>query len=576
MQQQEFEQSMSKFFDKAGVRIIKKEEGYEDNINFPSYILLDSKRGSYYAAETDVYDNITQEENAVKFAQDSLLSQNSATALYALSRTAVFMDKTFTLNTGDDLSGLKYKSALIISEENSLQVKQYLENQGYSIQTVPLKNVFLVIFIDEGDLEKLSLIYKKYTKNNGELDDIAPVFEPKDDTTPENIDLNKINNNINNNFDAETPIVSPQDDEALPLLNTQDLQSDTQNNISSSQKDETKEEMEEDELLESIDLNDLITPKEDENAPKNDTESDLLYGKFLKEQTEKIEVSNTAPVEKSIDDIPEGIIDEEDIKEMEDSHSKSNQADDKKLAKAKEEKKAARLAKKEAEKEFSKKGSFLDLPGKIFANIAGLFFFFPSYILNKITGRFLPPFIIYWIAAVVAVFGVYQVVFSMIPQPYLNSFQTSANEAIQLMQSYGEGFKDGGKTSVLVDTSISMVKTSAVMFYGYLHGIDLALNKGLLLHYLLSFAAVLLIIPAFRNIGKLLTVFSIISYFIIPLAVYYQSKIIEYIFKLSEPSLTASSVTFLVYIYPVVLLFILLFLSSAFIPDKNKRREVLP
>ena len=50
MQQQEFEKSISKFFEKAGVRLIKKGEGYDDKITFPAYLLLDTKRKSYYFA----------------------------------------------------------------------------------------------------------------------------------------------------------------------------------------------------------------------------------------------------------------------------------------------------------------------------------------------------------------------------------------------------------------------------------------------------------------------------------------------------------------------------------------------
>ena len=159
MQQQDFEQSMSKFFDKAGVRIIKKGEGYEDSENMPSYILLDTKRGAYYAAETDIQDNMAVTDNITTFAEDSSLTQNNAYAIYSLSKAACFMDSSFSLNTGDDISALKLKSALIISDENSSQMKTYLENNGYKFQSVPLKNQFLVIFLDESEKKQLVSIY---------------------------------------------------------------------------------------------------------------------------------------------------------------------------------------------------------------------------------------------------------------------------------------------------------------------------------------------------------------------------------------------------------------------------------
>ena len=41
-------------------------------------------------------------------------------------------------------------------------------------------------------------------------------------------------------------------------------------------------------------------------------------------------------------------------------------------------------------------------------------------------------------------------------------------------------------------------------------------------------------------------------------------------------SLTASAVHFIVYIYPLLLLFAVLYISSALVPDKNTRKEVLP
>ena len=596
MQQQDFEQSMSKFFDKAGVRIIKKGEGYEDSENMPSYILLDTKRGAYYAAETDIQDNMAVTDNITTFAEDSSLTQNNAYAIYSLSKAACFMDSSFSLNTGDDISALKLKSALIISDENSSQMKTYLENNGYKFQSVPLKNQFLVIFLDESEKKQLVSIYNKYNTvsesdtvvENNTDDDITPVFEPKDDETPENIDLN----NSNNNFDAETPIVVPQEDEdELPLITKDDLDTKEEpapdNNVPNSEENSSeenkKEEDEEEELLNNIDLNDLLKPKEAEEVPKDETEAELLYSKFLNEQTEKIEVSNSGPVEKSLDEIPEGLISEDDIKEM---TSEDNKKDKKKIAldkkaekeKAKQEKKAAQLAKKKEQqaKKEQQEFSWLDVPGKVVSNLIGIIFFLPAYILNKLIRRFLPPFVIYWLAAIVAVYGVYQTSFSLIPQPFEQVFEESANHSINLMQTYKVELKEGEKISQIQQSSINMLQNSAIMYHGFIHGVDLAMNKGILLQYLLGFAAAILIIPAFRFIGKTLTIFAILSYFLLPVLTYSQSKMIEYAFMLSEINLTASTVTFLVYIYPVIMFFAVLVLSATLVPDTKKRSEVLP
>lgn len=596
MQQQDFEQSMSKFFDKAGVRIIKKGEGYEDSENMPSYILLDTKRGAYYAAETDIQDNMAVTDNITTFAEDSSLTQNNAYAIYSLSKAACFMDSSFSLNTGDDISALKLKSALVISNENSSQMKTYLENNGYKFQSVPLKNQFLVIFLDESEKEQLVSIYNKYdtvsesdtaVENNTE-DDITPIFEPKDDETPENIDLN----NSNNNFDAETPIVVPQEDEdELPLITKDNLETKEEpapdnnkpNNEENSSEENKKEEDEEEELLNNMDLNDLLKPKDAEEVPKDETEAELLYSKFLNEQTEKIEVSNSGPVEKSLDEIPEGLISEDDIKEM---TSGDDKKDKKKIAlnkkaekeKAKQEKKAAQLAKKKEQqaKKEQQEFSWLDVPGKVVSNLIGIIFFLPAYILNKLIRRFLPPFVIYWLAAIIAVYGVYQTSFSLIPQPFEQVFEESANHSINLMQTYKVELKEGEKISQIQQSSINMLQNSAIMYHGFIHGVDLAMNKGILLQYLLGFAAAILIIPAFRFIGKTLTIFAILSYFLLPVLTYSQSKMIEYAFMLSEINLTASTVTFLVYIYPVIMFFAVLVLSATLVPDTKKRSEVLP
>ena len=167
-------------------------------------------------------------------------------------------------------------------------------------------------------------------------------------------------------------------------------------------------------------------------------------------------------------------------------------------------------------------------------------------------------------------------VFSLIPQPFEQVFEESANHSINLMQTYKVELKEGEKISQIQQSSINMLQNSAIMYHGFIHGVDLAMNKGILLQYLLGFAAAILIIPAFRFIGKTLTIFAILSYFLLPVLTYSQSKMIEYAFMLSEINLTASTVTFLVYIYPVIMFFAVLVLSATLVPDTKKRSEVLP
>lgn len=584
MQQQEFEQSISKFFEKAGVRLIKKGEGYDDEITFPAYILLDTKRKAYYFTETDVQTIYSDAAPYIsQLAADANLSESNANALFRIGQDISKNNNQFSLES-DDLSSLNCKSALIISEENSAEIKEYLSSNSYKFQTVPLKGQFLVVFFDKGMEDNLINLYKRYAGSAEPLleedDDIAPVFAPKEDSSIEDIDLSAPKNN---NFDAETPLVEPKTDNDINLNTSADKTETAANNT-----EETSADKEEDELLDSIDLSDLLKPAQEDDTPKDETEAELLYGKLLNEQADKIEVSNNGPVEKTLDEIPEGIISEEEIKDMasSDSAKKSAAPLDKKAAKlkAKEEKRQAKLAKKrekEAEKYTyeNRNRPWLDIPGNIAANIIGVIFFLPVYILNKLNKlvkNFFPPFVLYWFTAIIAIFGGYQFMFSFLPQPLSDVFLNEANNAISMIQNYQAATAEGETVSETVQTAVTMLKSCAIAFYGSLKGVDVLMNNGYLLQYLLGFAAVMMIFPAFRFIGKTITIFSVLSYFLLPVVTFSQSMLIQQCFNITEITLTAAAVNFIVYVYPLLLLFAVLYISSALVPDKNTRKEVLP
>ena len=584
MQQQEFEQSISKFFEKAGVRLIKKGEGYDDEITFPAYILLDTKRKAYYFTETDVQ---TIDSDAAPYisqlAADANLSESNANALFRIGQDISKNNNQFSIES-DDLSSLDCKSALIISEDNSAEIKEYLSSNSYKFQTVPLKGQFLVVFFDKGMEDNLINLYKRYAGSAEPLleedDDIAPVFAPKEDSSIEDIDLSAPKNN---NFDAETPLVEPKTDNDINLNTSTDKTETAANNT-----EETSADKEEDELLDSIDLSDILKPAQEDDTPKDETEAELLYGKLLNEQADKIEVSNNGPVEKTLDEIPEGIISEEEIKDMASSNSDKESAAplDKKAAKlkAKEEKRQAKLAKKrekEAEKYTyeNRNRPWLDIPGNIAANIIGIIFFLPVYILNKLNKlvkSFFPPFVLYWFTAIIAIFGGYQFMFSLLPQPLSDVFLNEANNAISMIQNYQAATAEGETVSETVQTAVTMLKSCAIAFYGSLKGVDVLMNNGYLLQYLLGFAAVMMIFPAFRFIGKTITIFSVLSYFLLPVVTFSQSMLIQQCFNITEITLTAAAVNFIVYVYPLILLFAVLYISSALVPDKNTRKEVLP
>ena len=219
------------------------------------------------------------------------------------------------------------------------------------------------------------------------------------------------------------------------------------------------------------------------------------------------------------------------------------------------------------------------MPGKIAANIIGIIFFLPVYILNKLNAvinNFFPPFVLYWFTAIIAIFGGYQFLFSLLPQPLSDVFLNKANDAISMMQNYKVEIPEGQNISDIASTSLAMMKSSAIAYYASLKGVDILMNNGYLLQYMLGFGAIMLIFPAFRFIGKTITIFSILSYFLLPVVTYSQGFLIEKCMVLPEINLTAAAVQFIVYIYPLLLLFAVLYISSALVPDTNKRKEVLP
>lgn len=604
MQQQEFELSIAKFFEKAGVKVIKKGQEYDDNINSPAYILLDTKRKAYYLTETDVQEISKDIETAVtKFADEVNMPAQAANAVFRIGRDISVNNNQFSINS-EDLSALDCKSALVISDENSQAVKNYLTNNSYKFQAVPLKGQFLVIFFDKGMEDNLINLYKKYADNENKQedddDDITPVFTPKEESSVEDIDLSAPKKS---NFDAETPIVEPKEEKTPENIQENkeekpaDNQADDNKNVNQNKQDNqdnkntesSPDDAAEDELLDSIDLSDLLKPAKEEDAPKDETEAELLYGKILNEQSGKIEVSNNGPVEKTLDEIPEGIISEEELKDMTEDNTEpaaSNAPLDKKAAKLKEkeEKRQAKLAKKrekEAEKYTyeNRNKPWLDVPGKIAANIIGIIFFLPVYILNKLNAvinNFFPPFVLYWFTAIIAIFGGYQFLFSLLPQPLSDVFLNKANDAISMMQNYKVEIPEGQNISDIASTSLAMMKSSAIAYYASLKGVDILMNNGYLLQYMLGFGAIMLIFPAFRFIGKTITIFSVLSYFLLPVVTYSQGFLIEKCMVLPEINLTAAAVQFIVYIYPLLLLFAVLYISSALVPDTNKRKEVLP
>ncbi len=569
MDKKRFELTMESFFGKAGVELLKKGSDYQAGDEAAPYILLDPGRKTYYIAETDGpgdgLEDMEISAAASWLAEKEGLPEAAAKALLCLGRAAGLPSSGIEL-PGKDLEGLAEKSALIISEENAPAVKAYLDGRGISCQSAPLKGAFSAMFFDKNASGQIAGIYKtsseEYMKSVSEkeepqtaafsFDDLLKDVPPLEDDAETVPGTQKPGESASISFDDLLKDVPLPGEEEKPT-----------------RADENGGEKDDDEkLLDDLDLSFMQKKSEPELSEE---EGDLLYSKIINEQTKNLE-NAPSPKAGNAREIPKEVM--ESIGAEEDDAAGPDGA-------ASEETPPETDKKTGAEAPAPRGGALREsAASKAASNLAGFIFFAPAYLIGKITRRVLPPFVIYWLAAIAVIFGVYQAAFSLISPLFYPEFTARAGEAAAALNAL---IPAGENLSPADGAAADMLVSSAVFFTGQAAAVAAAEN-GWLLGYMMSFGALLMIFPLSRSFGARITVFSVLYFFAAPFILGAQTYMLSCLSAWAERaagaenalSALASGTVFTVFAAPVILTVALFWISGYFVPQKTKHKEVLP
>lgn len=547
MDKKRFELTMESFFGKAGVELLKKGSDYQAGDEAAPYILLDPGRKAYYIAETDGPDDGLEDMElsaaASWLAEKEGLPEAAAKAVLCLGRASGPASSGIEL-PGKNLEGLAEKSALIISEENAPAVKAYLESRGISCQSAPLKGAFSAMFFDKNASGQIAGIYKASSEEY--MKSVSEKAEPQTATFSFD-DLLK-----------DVPL--PGEEEKPPQADENAAKSPTGND---GEKDDDEK------LLDNLDLSFMQKKSEPELSEK---EGELLYSKIINEQTKNLE-NAPSPKAGNAREIPKEV--------MESIGGKKDDAPDLTDGATREETPPETDKKNRAKTPPPNDGATREsAASKAASNLAGFIFFAPAYLIGKITRRVLPPFVIYWLAAIAVIFGVYQATFSLISPLFYPEFTAKADEAAITLNAL---IPAGENLSPADGAAADMLVSSAVFFTGQTAAVAAAGN-GWLLGYIMSFGALLMIFPLSRSFGARITVFSVLYFFAAPFILGAQTYMLSSLSAWAERaagaenalSALASGTVFTVFAAPVILTVALFWISGYFVPQKTKHKEVLP
>lgn len=556
MDKKKFQLKMKNFFEKAGVTLLQKGENYVGGEETSSYILLDAKRKSFYLTETDAFDKDDTELNGIAeyFIANYDIPEIPAKTILRLGRAGVFFDDDFTVD-GVDFTPMIRKSAFVVSEANAEGVTEFLKKRSVNFQAVPFKGEFLVMFLDRSNSKKIATLYRKITDEF--LKTSSGIPEPVDKEVlrlEDEIDRTIRENKILFDIDGSDDLVfnhkylqrTATGEDASAGLS--DEISVSLNSHSKSLEDSSQKSTQPLSANEKNAMN-LIARgyKVPDNLPMND-EDKILTNNNLTPYFDE---------EKTLATKPAGKLNESILSRKEEKPGDAPLKD--------------------------------EFFYKIFANILAIIFFFPIYAINKITFKKVFPFVIYWIGAIIVFFGFYQMILS----PIGNLFYDTVLEGAKTTANYASGLLSVTKDAASVEEAAgNVMNTALVYFTGEIAIWDWARN-GLILKYLLTIGVFLMIFPSSRKLGALLSVFFILFYMLLPLAIFIQTEIIKGsvdgslgIVKLAVTSgkngyifgAVSSCVAFAVYIIPLIFITVLYVASGFISPYKkeNNNYEVLP
>ncbi len=547
MDLRQFENVMKSFFNKAGVTLLKKGVDYDDVNNISSYILLDTKRNSYYLAEINVNNPENIEDLEVQALLDDFSSNNSignleSKAILSLGKALSNYNSSFSLKDVD-LNSLIKKSALVITEDNVDQVKSYLDKNFVKYQAAPLKGAFVVLFIDKTPSLKLSEIFQSVENSlinestekspTISFDDIMKDVEPVDDSEHTATEGQSIS------FDDIMKDVEPVAESEI--------------NSNTSMDDEDK-------LLNELDLS--FMQKKAEDIPEaNSKEEELLYSNVINEQVAK--ATNTpvpapAPKPRDAKEVPQDILDSvasEDIVDVPEKPKKE-------------------VKEKKVKEKSSNSIGFKGTISIIFQHIVSIIFFAPAYIVKRLTRKILPPFVVYWIFAITVLFGLYEVVLSLFsPILYFNS-GSNIQEMTSIINSIST------QEEIVVNNDTYNLFLSSLGFFTGLSILINIITSTPLIKYIMVVGAVLMIFPISRKLGARITVSSVLFYITLPLLIGIDKYFISKLYASSMVGSNINQVGLLSFFGLIIILFfyvsIVIWFSKYIYTDKLKENEVLP
>lgn len=592
----EFENLVSKFLEKAKVVFLKKGVDYDDNINYPTYIILDEKRNTFYLTESATnYENFVTNESE-NLSSNSNINISLSSSFLQLGKVNKNYTNTIALNNGIDLSSFTRKSAILILKQDLNTLEDFLNKNSIAHQAASLEDI-TVLFLNESSNDKLVKIY-----NDNFDDDIQPIYTPKDDVSVEE-NLEKFNaenqgktapiegENIVSQNDTETKdFISDNlttntdinEETKQSFLNDLDLNDDITNDDTTKEttsKNDTSSPIDNDDLddeelamLNNLDLDDLLKPMN--SIDENEDNHDAVFGHVANED-ESLKQNNISH-ENFSSPIDNSIHDNKDNSKISDKERKKQLKEEKlELKKAKKER--DKLKQESIEEKFKK----LDIVNNFFAQLSGIIFFLPLFIFNKIFKKILPPFIIYWAVSIITVFlgylGVFNKILSCIPKPFGSLKETLINNINETISFTTMKKIEGLSSSKDTDLSaaIEIINESLLVLKNQTFVFDYIQNN-FLLFYLIATASILMIFPAFRTLGKTLTVFSIIYYFAIPIIYYIQYIFINNIIQDINIQQIAMVSLVSAYIIPTVFSILVFIISYLLVPNSINRKGILP
>lgn len=564
MDQRRFTNTLSKFFEKANLKLLIKGEHYQedDTDGLPSYFLLDRRRDSYYITETDIIpDDAESEKEIVEaaryYGQKTGIYNFAIEILLNLGRELRDLPEDYAGPKGFEFGTYRRKCALVVSEPMVNDMERLFEHLELSTnQTVPLKGAFKSYFFDVDTTEALLNSCQMILDSHQDFLMNPPAPEPAPEPAAAQA------------AEEEPAFTFPQEEDAVVFPGAGDDQPQMDDLLGGLNGELPEEDlssvrnipMEEPEVPMDIEIPTQVSKKKKKFKPfveesdlPDDDEDDLGYdenGIPHVDTSMNIDTSDANAL-KDLDMIVQetgtGLRDEGLFKQdtPEDDHSDAEperpsytvidpealksqymREHDNGGGKKKKEKK-----KSDDVRSFDKKeggayrfGQALVTTGRF---VTKLLFFLPLTLLEIITRGYIPPFVLSWLAALATFFGIYTATVgigaeflykAVMPSATLHTMQALISTA-SLPQIASVASQHG--LDWLFRSMNALVGNSLLSL-----GMQLELARGMTagwaLKYLAAGGFAIAMFPALRATGKRVVAFAVALHILMPVLVLMQ------------------------------------------------------